>query len=79
MKTKKVPMRRCAGCMQSKEKKEMIRIVGDREGCVKLDVTGKAPGRGVSGQQLLPPGAKKAGDFQEPRHQSTRRSARRNF
>ena len=47
MKTKKVPMRRCAGCMQSKEKKEMIRIVGDREGCVKLDVTGKAPGRGV--------------------------------
>ena len=47
MKTKKVPMRRCAGCMQSKQKRELIRIVGDKEGCVKLDVTGKAPGRGV--------------------------------
>lgn len=33
--------------MQSKQKRELIRIVGDKEGCVKLDVTGKAPGRGV--------------------------------
>ena len=47
MKTKKVPMRRCVGCMQSKQKKDLIRIVGDKEGSVKLDVTGKAPGRGV--------------------------------
>ena len=47
MKTKKIPMRRCAGCMQSKPKKELIRIVGDKEGNVTLDVTGKAQGRGV--------------------------------
>jgi len=47
MKTRKIPMRRCAGCMQSKPKKELIRIVGDKEGNVSLDVTGKAQGRGV--------------------------------
>jgi predicted RNA-binding protein YlxR (DUF448 family) len=47
MKTKKIPMRRCAGCMQSKPKKELIRIVGDKEGRISLDLTGKAQGRGV--------------------------------
>jgi predicted RNA-binding protein YlxR (DUF448 family) len=47
MKTKKIPMRRCAGCMQSKPKKELIRIVGDKDGNVFTDVTGKAQGRGV--------------------------------
>ena len=47
MKTKKIPMRRCAGCMQSKPKKELIRIVGTKEGNVMLDITGKAQGRGV--------------------------------
>ncbi len=33
--------------MQSKLKRDLIRIVGDKEGGVKLDVTGKAPGRGA--------------------------------
>jgi uncharacterized protein len=33
--------------MQSKPKKELIRIVGDKEGNVTLDITGKAQGRGV--------------------------------
>ncbi len=47
MKTKKVPMRRCIGCMQSRQKRDLIRIVGDKEGNVRLDRTGKAPGRGV--------------------------------
>ena len=47
MKAKKIPMRRCAGCMESKPKKELIRVVGDKEGNVSLDVTGKAQGRGV--------------------------------
>lgn len=46
MKTKKTPMRRCVGCMESKPKKELIRIVAF-EGEVKLDFTGKANGRGV--------------------------------
>lgn len=47
MKEKKVPVRRCIGCMQSKPKRELIRIVGDKEGDVRLDLTGKAQGRGV--------------------------------
>jgi predicted RNA-binding protein YlxR (DUF448 family) len=42
----KVPMRRCVGCMESKPKKEMIRIAA-YEGEVTLDLTGKAKGRGV--------------------------------
>ena len=33
--------------MQSKPKKELVRIVGDKEGNVSLDFTGKAQGRGV--------------------------------
>lgn len=53
--TKKVPMRRCVGCMESKPKKELIRIAG-YEGVVAVDPTGKAKGRGVylcpSGQCL---------------------------
>ena len=47
MKTKKIPMRRCAGCMESKPKKELIRIVADEEGNLHPDLTGKANGRGV--------------------------------
>lgn len=44
--TRKVPMRRCVGCMESKPKKELIRIAG-YEDTVTLDLTGKANGRGV--------------------------------
>ena len=53
MKAKKVPMRRCIGCMESKPKKELIRVVASRpteEGTapeVILDLTGRAPGRGA--------------------------------
>ena len=47
MKTKKIPMRRCVGCMESKPKKELIRIVGDGEHDLMIDATGKANGRGV--------------------------------
>ena len=44
--TKSVPMRRCVGCMESKPKKELIRIAG-YEGELTLDLTGRAKGRGV--------------------------------
>lgn len=47
MKQKKIPMRRCAGCMQSRPKKELIRIVSLGEGHISLDRTGRANGRGV--------------------------------
>ncbi|MBQ6400908.1 MAG: YlxR family protein [Firmicutes bacterium] len=39
-------MRRCAGCMESKPKKELIRIAS-YEGRLTVDPTGKAKGRGV--------------------------------
>ena len=47
MKIRKIPMRRCVGCMESKPKKELIRIVYTTEGQLTLDSTGKINGRGV--------------------------------
>jgi len=46
VKTKKIPMRRCVGCMESKPKRELIRIVADN-GIARIDPTGKANGRGI--------------------------------
>ena len=45
---KKIPERRCVGCGEKKQKRELIRIVrlaGD--GGVELDPTGKTSGRGA--------------------------------
>ena len=47
MKMKKVPLRRCVGCGESFPKNELIRVVRTPEGDVKLDLTGKANGRGA--------------------------------
>lgn len=46
MKERKVPMRRCIGCMESKEKHCLIRIV-NCDGSLKADPKGKASGRGT--------------------------------
>ena len=46
MKTRKTPMRRCAGCMESKPKNELIRIAC-YQGQISFDPTGRARGRGV--------------------------------
>ena len=46
MKAKKIPMRKCVGCMESKPKKELVRLAG-YEGNVTIDLTGKTKGRGV--------------------------------
>ena len=46
-KIKKVPQRKCLGCMQSFPKKELIRVVRTPEGEVCVDLTGKKPGRGA--------------------------------
>lgn len=43
---KRIPMRRCVGCMESKPKNQLIRIAG-YEGEISIDITGKAKGRGV--------------------------------
>jgi predicted RNA-binding protein YlxR (DUF448 family) len=47
VKNKKVPMRKCVGCQEMKNKKEMIRIVRTEEGDFSLDATGKKNGRGA--------------------------------
>ncbi|MBP5631541.1 MAG: YlxR family protein [Clostridia bacterium] len=47
MKEKRVPVRRCIGCMTSKPKTDCIRICRTPEGEIKADVTGKQNGRGA--------------------------------
>jgi predicted RNA-binding protein YlxR (DUF448 family) len=47
MVVKKIPQRMCTGCMEMKTKKELIRIVKNKENVVSIDFTGKKPGRGA--------------------------------
>lgn len=47
MKIKKVPQRMCTGCMEMKPKKELIRVVKNKEGEISIDLVGKKPGRGA--------------------------------
>jgi hypothetical protein len=44
---KKTPLRKCIGCGESKEKKDLIRIIRTPEGYIELDVSGKKNGRGA--------------------------------
>ena len=44
---KKEPQRTCLGCKDSKDKKELIRIVKQNDGKIFIDKTGKANGRGA--------------------------------
>lgn len=44
---KKIPQRTCIGCMQSKNKNELLRIVKQNNGKIFVDKTGKANGRGA--------------------------------
>ncbi len=44
---KKKPERQCIGCRESKEKKQLIRIVKTPEGEIQLDRTGRQNGRGA--------------------------------
>jgi len=47
VKQKKVPLRMCLGCQEMKPKKELIRIVKDKEDNISVDFTGKKSGRGA--------------------------------
>ncbi len=47
MQVKKQPMRKCTGCNEMKEKRELVRIVRDPEGAISVDLTGKKSGRGA--------------------------------
>lgn len=44
---KKIPERRCVGCACGFPKKDLIRVVKDKDGNVSLDFTGKKAGRGA--------------------------------
>lgn len=47
MKQRKIPLRKCTGCQEMKNKKELIRIVRSDEGEFSVDTTGKKAGRGA--------------------------------
>lgn len=44
---KKIPQRTCIGCNIKKDKKELIRIVKNKENQIDVDRTGKMQGRGA--------------------------------
>ncbi len=43
----KIPQRTCMGCNQKKDKKQLIRIVKNKDNEISLDRTGKKEGRGA--------------------------------
>lgn len=47
MKVKKIPQRLCLGCQEMKPKKELIRVVKDKENNISVDLSGKSAGRGA--------------------------------
>ena len=47
LKQRKLPLRKCTGCGEMKDKREMIRVVKESSGEVSLDFTGKKAGRGA--------------------------------
>lgn len=47
MKQKKIPLRKCNGCGEQKDKRELVRIVKNADGEINLDLTGKMAGRGA--------------------------------
>ena len=44
---KKIPMRKCVGCQQMKNKKELLRVLKTSENEFELDATGRKNGRGA--------------------------------
>lgn len=47
MSGKKIPIRMCTGCRESKQKKELVRVVKSADGEISVDLTGKKSGRGA--------------------------------
>lgn len=50
MRQKKIPLRKCTGCGEMKEKKQLVRIVKAPESAenkISVDTKGKMPGRGA--------------------------------
>ena len=44
---KKIPLRKCVATFEQLEKKELLRVVKNKEGQVFVDMTGRANGRGA--------------------------------
>ena len=47
MAERRVPLRKCLGCGEMKEKRQLLRVVHNKEGETLVDATGKAAGRGA--------------------------------
>jgi predicted RNA-binding protein YlxR (DUF448 family) len=47
MSARKTPLRKCIACNEMKPKKELVRVVKNKENEVSVDLTGKANGRGA--------------------------------
>ena len=47
MSDKKIPLRSCVVCKRPKAKAELLRIVYNKQGECKIDLTGRAQGRGA--------------------------------
>ncbi len=47
MAERKAVLRKCTGCGEMKDKRELVRVVRNKEGEISLDLTGKKPGRGA--------------------------------
>lgn len=47
MKSKRIPLRKCVSCSEKKPKNELVRIVKEDDKNAKIDLLGKANGRGA--------------------------------
>lgn len=47
MAERKIPLRKCIGCGEMKDKRTLVRIVRNKEGEISVDLKGKMPGRGA--------------------------------
>ena len=47
MAERKIPLRKCIGCGEMKDKRTLVRIVRNKEGEISVDLVGKKPGRGA--------------------------------
>lgn len=47
MAERRIPLRKCLGCGEMKEKRQLLRVVHTKEGVTSVDLTGKASGRGA--------------------------------
>lgn len=47
MKTRKIPLRTCVVTGEKLDKRDLLRVVKNKEGEVKIDLTGKMNGRGA--------------------------------